>query len=118
MDSTVLAALVGAVVGGAGSVLVPEVIRRIPEVEPPQADLHSGDHVAPTVQAGSEGDATLDVVREPEPPPEAFADIARLPGLAPRSALTGAVLGAVVGAALGWSWAWLMWVPMVPVYVA
>ena len=107
MDSTVLAALVGAVVAGGGSLLVPSLVGRIPEVEPVDAD-----------QAGSEGDATLDVVREPEPPPEPFADIARLPGLGTRSALAGAVVGAVLGSALGWSWAWVMWVPLVPVYVA
>ncbi len=109
MDSTLLAALVAAVVSGAGSLLVPHLIGRVPEVEP--------DEVDPAIP-GSEGDATLDVTTEPEPPPEPFADIARLPGLAWRSAVAGAVAGAVLGGALGWSWAWVMWVPMVPVYVA
>ncbi len=109
MDSTVLAALVGAVVAGLGSLLVPIVIARVPAIEPAHAD---------PAKAGSEGDATVDVAREPAPPPEAFTDIAGLPGLAWRSVVAGAVAGGVLGGALGWSWAWLMWVPMVPVYVA
>lgn len=109
MDSTVLAALVGAVVAGLGSLLGPTLIARVPAVEPEHAD---------PARVGSEGDATVDVAREPEPPPEPFADIARLTGLAWRSAIAGAVVGGVLGGALGWSWAWVMWVPMVPVYVA
>jgi len=113
MDSTVLAAVVGAVVAGVGSLAVPTAIRLVPEVEPEETD--------PAV-AGSEGDATLDVVAggpaDGAEPPEPFADIAMLPGLAWRSAVAGTLLGAVLGWSLGWTWAWLMWVPMVPVYLA
>src|SRR3954469_2492062 len=64
-----------------------------------------------------EGDATVDVAAVEEPP-EPFADIARLPGLAWKSAVVAAAAGAVVGAAVGWEWALVLWVPLVPVSVA
>lgn len=105
MDLTLLAVLVGAVVAGVGGLLVPSVIARVPEL------VHAGP------QRGSESDATVDVA-EPDNPPEAFAAIARLPGLGWRSAVASAVAGAVVGAAVDWEWAFLLWVPFVPLYVA
>lgn len=123
MDSTLLAVLVGAVVAGLGGLLVPRIIARVPELEPePEAPAEEGGTRRPATgpdQAvlGSEADATVDVAPV-EDPPEPFADIARLPGLGPRSALASAVAGAVVGAAVGWEWAFVLWVPFVPVYVA
>jgi leader peptidase (prepilin peptidase)/N-methyltransferase len=109
MDLTPLMALLGAVVAGLGSLLVPHLIGRIPEIEPQEAD---------PAKAGSEGDATVDVATAPEPPPEPFADIARSRGLTWRSAVAGVVVGGLLGWALGTSWGWVMWVPMVPVYLA
>ena len=100
MDSTAAAALLGAAVAGLGGLLVPRIIARVPPWEPPPAD---------------ESDATAG---EREEPPEAYAEIARLPGLAWRSALAAAVIGGVVGAGTGWEWTWLLWVPFVPVLVA
>jgi leader peptidase (prepilin peptidase)/N-methyltransferase len=76
VDPTLLAVLVGAVVAGLGGLLVPTLIARIPDIEPEEAD---------PAQTGGEGDATVDATappREPEPPPEPFADIAALPRLA------------------------------------
>jgi leader peptidase (prepilin peptidase) / N-methyltransferase len=109
MDSSALAVAAGAAVAGLGSLLVPHVIARVPEVEPTHAD--------PT-EAGSEGDGTVDVAAVPEAPPEPFADIAARPGLAWRSAVAGLLVGGLLGGALGWTWGWVMWVPMVPVYLA
>ena len=112
MDSTLLAVLVAAVVAGAGGLLVPTLIARIPEVEPEEAD--------PT-HAGSEGDGTVDATapeREPEPPPEPFADIAAIPRLAVWAAVASVVAGALVGYGVGWTWGLVMWAPLVPVGVA
>jgi leader peptidase (prepilin peptidase)/N-methyltransferase len=90
MDSTVAAAVLGAVVAGLGGLLVPRLIARVPPWEPPPE----------------------------EPGSEDYADIAALPGLAWKAGFAGALVGAVVGAAVGWEWAWVLWVPFVPVYVA
>jgi leader peptidase (prepilin peptidase)/N-methyltransferase len=113
MDSTALAVLLGAAVAGAGSVLVPQIIGLVPEIVPDQEPEPSDP------EAGA-SDSAFDEVesKKPEDPPEPFADIAVLPGLGLRSALVGVVVGAVVGYAVGWHWAWALWVPLVPVYVA
>ncbi len=114
MDSTVGAALLGAVVAGAGGLLVPRLIARVPPWEPPPPE-ESEDAV-------TEADATVDALDdrttgEPEPP-EPFTDIAALPGLAWRCGVAGVLVGALLGAALGWEWSWVLWVPFVPVYLA
>jgi leader peptidase (prepilin peptidase) / N-methyltransferase len=106
MDSTVAAALLGAVVAGLGGLLVPWLIAQVPPWHP------SDDRT-------TEADATVDATaEEQEDPPEPYADIAALPGLAWKSALAGIVFGAVVGGGAGWEWTWLLWVPFVPVYLA
>jgi leader peptidase (prepilin peptidase) / N-methyltransferase len=109
VDSDLVAAVAGAVVAGAGGWFVPALIGRIPEVEPVS---HARTDVDVEVAASA--------VEPPEPPerPEPFADIAALPGLGWRSAVLAAVAGAVLGATLGRHWAWLLWVPLVPAYVA
>jgi leader peptidase (prepilin peptidase)/N-methyltransferase len=112
MDSTVAAALLGAGVAGLGGLGVPWLIARVPPWQPPPPDASSAD-------AEPEGDATVDATGEKqEPPPEPYADIAARPGLAWKSAVAGALVGAFVGAGTGWEWAWLLWVPFVPVYLA
>ena len=112
MDSTVAAALLGAVVAGPGGLLVPRVIARVPPWQPPPPDEALSS-------VASEGDATVDATDdEQEEPPEAYADIATLPGLAWKSAVGGALAGALVGAGTGWEWAWVLWIPFVPVYLA
>src|SRR5262249_29640892 len=47
-----------------------------------------------------------------------FAEIAALPGLTWRAAVVSAVAGGLLGRGTGWHWALLMWVPLVPAYVA
>jgi leader peptidase (prepilin peptidase) / N-methyltransferase len=111
MDSTVMAALLGAVVAGVGGLTVPRLIAMVPPYEPPPRST-SGD-------ARSQGDATVDATSEQHADePEPYADIAALPGLGWRTAVAGVVVGAVVGAGAGWEWSWLLWVPFVPVYLA
>src|SRR3954451_18691077 len=112
MDSTVAAAVLGAVVAGLGGLLVPRLIAGVPRRPPP-----------PQEERASEKDATVDARAESagpevEAPPEPYADIAALPGLAWKAGLAGVLVGAVVGAAVGWEWAWVLCVPFVPVYLA
>lgn len=111
MDATVLATVLGAVAAGAGSLLVPTLIARIPEVAP-EVPVPAGESDASVVATPAPSE------KEPEPPPEPFADIARLPGLAVRSAVAGAVAGAIIGASVGWTWALVLLVALVPVSVA
>lgn len=117
MDSTLVAVVVATVVAGAAGLLVPALIGRIPEVAPDEAEPQSGATGPDQAVLGSEADATVDAAPV-EDPPEPFADIAALPGLAWRAAVASAVAGAVVGAGLGWTWALVLWVPLVPVCVA
>jgi leader peptidase (prepilin peptidase) / N-methyltransferase len=116
MDSTATAALLGAVVAGAGGLLVPRLIAMVPPYEPPPPE-EAGAADDGDKDAGSQRDATVDVSDE-EDPPEPYVDIAALPGLAWKNAVAGIIVGAVVGAGAGWEWAWVLWVPFVPVYLA
>jgi leader peptidase (prepilin peptidase)/N-methyltransferase len=106
MDSTAPAALVGAVVAGLGSLLVPRLIASVPPYAPNEPD------------GTDEASAGADRPQPAEDPPEPYADIAALPGLGWRSAVAGLVIGALVGWALGWHWALVLWVPLVPLYLA
>lgn len=75
---------------GALGLLVPALIRRVPEP----------------------------AVADEEPPKETYAAVAALPGLAARAALVCALAGAVVGAVVGLDWPLLYLVPLVPIAVA
>lgn len=87
---------------GAGGLLVPRLIGRVPEPQPdPEADLET------------DLDPNPDAV-----PKEAYADIARRPGLAWKAVASGIVAGALLGGHLGWTWPLLFLVPLVPVLVA
>lgn len=99
MTDTVLAALVAALFAGLGGLLVPTLVRRVPEPAPKAED--------------AEHDAAAD-----EPPKVLYADIAARPGLAQRSALLSAAAGALLGAATGLDWPLLWLVPLTPVAVA
>jgi len=114
VDSTVLAVVVATVLAGAGGLFVPTLISRIP---PHVADEEHDE----SSESGSEVDGTVDAEAPsatPPEPPEPYTDVARLPGLAWKSAVAAAVAGALVGLALDWTWALVLWVPLVPVSVA
>lgn len=83
-----VAAALAAVLCGLGGLLVPTLVRRIPEPDEPPED------------------------KEP------YAAIAALPGLAWKAAVAAAVAGALVGAAVGLSWPLAFLLPLVPVGVA
>jgi leader peptidase (prepilin peptidase) / N-methyltransferase len=117
MDSTVAAALLGAVVAGAGALLVPRLISMVPPWEPPPPE-ESPEDSHDEHDAHDERDATVDATTDEHEPPEPYADIAVLPGLAWKSAVAGVIAGGVLGAAAGWEWSWVLWVPFVPVYLA
>ena len=93
MDQQALAVVVATLLCGAGGLLVPTLLRRIPEPEP----------------RPEESDA---------PPKELYAAIADLRGLGPASALAAAVLGAAVAVGIGWQPALAAWVYLIPVSVA
>jgi len=117
MDSTAAAALLGGAVAGLAGLLVPRLIALVPPWEPPPPEESAGSGQADGHQL-SEADATVDATSESADAPEPYADIATLPGLAWKSAVACLVAGVLVGAAVGWEWAWVLWVPFVPVYVA
>ncbi|MGZ5404428.1 MAG: prepilin peptidase [Nocardioides sp.] len=82
-----------ATVAGFGGLLVPWLIRALPE---------------PATSEAAPGE-------DPKPP---YVDVGLRPGLAWQSALAAAVVGAVVGATLGRDWWLVALVPLVPVCVA
>lgn len=86
---SVLAALAAAAGCGAAGLLVPRLVRAVPEPADP------GD-----------------------PPKPRYADVGATPGLWWRTALASAVAGGGAGAVLGWHWWLLVLVPVVPVCVA
>ena len=97
MDPVVIASC--AALGAAGGLLVPTLVRRIPEPVP--------------AAVPGEADAFA-----PDPEKIPYADLAAAPGLGWKAALAGALTAGVIGAATGWAWALLFLVPLVPVGVA
>lgn len=110
VDDTVVAALMTAILAGLGGLLVPSLIRRVPEPAPtPPSE-------AP--QAGPAEDEQDDGPTTDGPGKVPYADIAARPGLGLRSAVVSAVAGAVLGVATGLDWPLLWLVPLTPVAVA
>lgn len=93
---SVLAALVGALLGGLSCLAVPWVVRSLPE--PPAAE---------------DGDAD-----EPGPPKPAYVDLGRARGLMPGAVLGGVVGGGLAGGAVGTGWSLVLVVLATPVCVA
>ncbi|MFW6869160.1 prepilin peptidase [Nocardioides sp. CPCC 206347] len=90
-----LPALVGALAGLLGGLVVPRLIALCPEPEhnPAENPEEFPDHVR-------------------------FTDLAARPGLMLRTAAAGAVVGGILGASIGWGWSlpWLLY--LVPICVA
>ncbi len=110
-------AAVAAAVGGLTALLVPALIRRVPEPDPeaepqPEAEAEPEAEGERAPGDGSEAEPVL------APPKPLYADLAAAPGLAWRCAVSGVVAGALIGLALGWTWPLLMWLPLVPVGIA
>lgn len=100
------AVALGVVGCGAAGLLVPALIRRVPEPEPV---------AEPDVAAGAGPGAGPGPEPDPKPPYAAIAAEPRLPLLA---AGTSAVAGGLVGASVGLAWPLLFLLPLVPVGVA
>jgi leader peptidase (prepilin peptidase) / N-methyltransferase len=90
---TVAAALVAAAVAGLGGLLVPPLVRRLPE------PVH-------------------DESAEDEDPKPLYRDVGSRRGQWWHAALASAVAGGLVGFALGWDWWLVALVPLAPVCVA
>lgn len=105
MSDSLLAAVLAALLAGAGGLLVPALIARLPEPAPKEA---RGDEDEPP--GATEAD--------PEPAKMLYADMAQRPGLGWRSAALSASAGGLVGAATGLDWPLLWLVPLVPLAVA
>lgn len=101
MDAQVLAVVVAVAVCGAGGLLVPALLRRIPEPEEPEPE-----------------EPPREEPEEPGEPKEPYAHIAELPGLGPACGLASAALGAAVAVGIGWEPGLAAWLYLVPVGVA
>lgn len=106
MNDHLVAAVLCAMLTVLGGLLVPTLIRRLPEPEPTEV---------PT--PGEEETAAQRVLRE-EGPKELYADVAARPGLRLIAALVSGVAGALVGLVLGFEPVLVALVPLVPVGVA
>ena len=103
MNEHLAAALLGLVACGAAGLLVPHLIRVLPEPAPD-----------PEPEEGAELTAAQQARLE-EGPKELYADIGRLPRLALVAGGVSAGAGAGIGAALGWHWTLGLLLVLVPV---
>ena len=101
LDTAVVCALIGA----AGGLLVPQLVRRLPE--PAKA----------TVPATADGSPEAPTVPDEDPKPR-YADLAAHPGLAWKCALWSGGLAGLIGLSTGWIWPLLYLMYLVPVGVA
>jgi len=103
VSSTAAAVALGVVGCGAAGLLVPALIRRVPEREP---------HPRPDDPSGPRADAEAD---EPMP---TYAEVASRPRLAVLAAACSAAAGGLIGLSVGLAWPLLYLLPLVPVGVA
>lgn len=103
MTADVWAAALGGVVGLAGGLAVPWVIRRLPEPPPD-----------PEPEPGAELTAAQKVLLE-EGPKELYADVGARPRLPVVAALVSGATGALVGWVTGIEWLLLLLLPLAPV---
>jgi leader peptidase (prepilin peptidase)/N-methyltransferase len=104
------AALLGLLLGALSGWWCPALIAWIPEPAPEPAP-------DPAPEPAEDAAATRPGL-PPAPPKERYAAIARLPGLAQRTAAASGLVGGVLGASVGWSWSLLFLLPLAPVGVA
>ncbi|WP_110183307.1 prepilin peptidase [Nocardioides solisilvae] len=119
------AALLGAGLCGAGGLLVPPLVARIPEPEPepasePEPVPASEAEPAPAtdVEPASAPEAKESYAAIAAEAKESYAAIAATRGLGVKAALASGASGGVVGAVAGWDWSLLLLLPLVPVLVA
>lgn len=121
------AAAVGAASAGLGGLLVPLLVRLIPEpdvVPEPTAPVPTSegvDRVGSTDPAATTNPAETTGPTGTTEPVEAkvpYAEIAASRGLAAKASVVSAGAGAVLAGWLGWQWSLLFLLPLVPVLVA
>ncbi|WP_110241339.1 prepilin peptidase [Nocardioides gilvus] len=110
------ASLAAGLLAGAGSLLVPALIRAVPEPEPvPLAvPASASEDAGPAVAE----DAQPAEPAEPAEPKIPYAQIGAARGLGLRAVIVGALAGALLGWHLGWDPALVFLLPLVPVLVA
>ncbi len=106
LSAGVAPALAGLVACAAGGALAPYLIRRLPE-PPPDPAPEEGVELTAAQRARAE-----------EPPKELYADLGRLPWVAPLAAAVSGIAGGGLGLVLGWDWLLCLVWPLVPVGVA
>ncbi len=105
-DAALETALATGVVGAVAGAFVPRLIAQVPEPAPePEPSLIPADDEAA-------------YARPVDAPKELYADVAALPGLAPKTALASGLAAGLVGARVGWHPELLFLVYLVPVCVA
>jgi leader peptidase (prepilin peptidase) / N-methyltransferase len=87
-----------------------------PEPSPEEVEARAERRRVAEERAASRGKTLKE--RVPEPPKEAYADLAAHPRLGAKLALAAALSAAVIGLALGWDWSLVFWLPLVPLCVA
>lgn len=116
-----MTALVMAVWGFVSGLVVPDVIRTLPEPEPdrPLTDEENGgpsngDDGSPEAEHPEEPEQP----EEPEEPKELYVDIAAIRGLRLGSAIAGALIAGLIGARLGGGAGTITWAYLTPVAIA
>ncbi|WP_114423173.1 prepilin peptidase [Nocardioides houyundeii] len=117
-------AVLGALAAGAGGLLMPLVVRRVPEPAQDPAPLEDPTplEVAATVE-DTRPTEVLATADEAAPVAEAapkalYVDIAAGRGIRVGVPVASVAAGALVGAVLGWDWSLLLWLPLTPVLIA
>jgi leader peptidase (prepilin peptidase)/N-methyltransferase len=113
-----MTALVMAAWGFISGLVVPDVIRALPEPEPdrPLTDEEKGG--SSDDEGGTPAEEQPEEAEEFQEPKELYVDIAAIRGLRFGSAIAGALIAGLIGARLGGGWGTITWAYLTPVAIA